>query len=103
MLDIFDKDYIKDVKYIDEATRAEQLKNAVEKARERKVEPKGDSPLAKKKFKNRQDLKKDAIKYAEKRLDYHEDEVEHREKEKEIAKKKKERGPGILRRLTGRV
>lgn len=103
MLDIFDKDYIKDVKYIDEATRAEQLRNSVEKARERKVELKGDTPLAKKKFKNRLDLKKDAVKYAEKRLDYHEKEIEQREREKEIAKRKKERGPGILRRLTGRI
>lgn len=89
--------------YLVEITKAEQLKLSVQKVKARKVEPRGDSQYQKTNFKNRLDLKKDAVKHAEKRVDYYDKEVAVRDKEREQRKKDAERAkkPGILQRLRG--
>jgi hypothetical protein len=88
---------------LDEITKLEQLKASSRKAAARTIEPRGDSPVQKANFKHRLDLKKDTVKHSNKRVDYYEKELEIRDKQRQDLKKEKERGPGILRRLTGRT
>ena len=80
--------------YINEITRIEQLKTSAQKAKARKIEQRGDSNAAKTNFKHRQDLKKDVVKHAEKKVDYYEKEQDIREKDK---KKKESKPIGLLR------